>query len=88
MRKLVAEILDPKTTYELEQVSAPDLARALVIDAKFSTLELGLVDSMVAAIAERRRVTRILTIDRRDFTALRVGVRYDRRLEVIPRAGP
>jgi hypothetical protein len=29
MRKLIREIVDPATTYELEPVSAADLARAL-----------------------------------------------------------
>ncbi len=84
LQKLVAEILDPKTTYQLEAVTPPDLARALVIDAKFASLELGLVDEMIAAIAERRRVHRILTTDRRDFSALRIGPRFERRLELVP----
>ncbi len=46
---------------------APDL------DARFRELELGLADGVVAAIAERRRVYRVLTTNRRDFSAVRVG---------------
>jgi len=84
MRSLVRDILDPKSTYELEPVSAGDLARAMAIDAKFFQLGLGIVDGMVAAVAERRRVYRVLTIDRRDFSALRVGTRFDKRLEIVP----
>ena len=84
MRRLMAEILDPATTYELEPVLPSDLVRGLVLDAKFPKLELGLVDGTVAAVAERRRVFRVLTSDRRDFEALRVGERYDRALEVVP----
>ena len=70
MRRLVAELLDPATTYELEALLPNDLVRALEIDAKFAQLRLGLVDGTVAAIAERRRIYRVLTTDRRDFVAL------------------
>jgi predicted nucleic acid-binding protein len=84
MRKLVAEIFDPKTTYDFEMSLPADIVRALEIDAKFSDLELGLVDGMVASVAERRRVTRILTTDHRDFRTVRVGARWDRALEVVP----
>ena len=84
MRKLIAEILDPRTRYELEPVSAIDLARAVEFDARFADLGLGLVDGVVAAIAERRRVVHILTTDRRDFSAIRVGRRFERALIPIP----
>jgi len=84
MRALIRDILDPSSTYDLEPVSAVDLARALQLDAKFHQLDLGLVDGMVAAVAERRRVLRVLTIDRRDFTPLRVGPRYTQALTLLP----
>jgi predicted nucleic acid-binding protein len=84
MRKLVAEIFDPATTYDYEPVTPADLVRALEIDGKFAELELGLVDGLVAAVAERRRVPRVLTSDRRDFTSLRVGPRWDRALVPLP----
>lgn len=84
MRKLVAELFDPSTTYEFEAALPSDIVRALQIDAKFSELELGLVDGVVAAVAERRRVYRILTIDRRDFGVVRIGERYDRSLTLLP----
>jgi predicted nucleic acid-binding protein len=84
MRKLVAEILDPRTRYELELPTPADLARAVELDARFAELRLGLVDGTVAAVSERRRATRILTTDRRHFAALRVGPRLDRALELVP----
>ena len=84
MRKLVAEIFDPSTTYELEPLLPRDVVRALEIDGKFSALKLGLVDGLVAAVAERRGVHRVLTTDRRDFTTLRVGIRYERALTLVP----
>lgn len=84
MRKLVAEIFDPKTRYEYELPVASDVARALELDARFEDLKLGLVDGTVAAVAERRRIFRILTADRRDFSVIRVGPRFTRRLELVP----
>ena len=84
MRRLVAEIFDPSTRYELEPATPADVVRALHIDAKFDDLELGLVDGMVAAVAERRRIHRVLTTDRAHFAALRVGLRYERALTLLP----
>jgi predicted nucleic acid-binding protein len=84
MRKLVAEIFDPTTTYEFEPAHPADIVRALHLDAKFHELQIGLVDGTVAAVAERRRVYRVLTIDREDFVPLRVGDRFQIRLEIVP----
>jgi predicted nucleic acid-binding protein len=84
MRKLIAEILDPGTRYEYEWPVPSDLVRALEFDAKFKNLSLGLVDGTVAALAERRQIYRVLTTDRRDFTAIRVGPRLSRALEPLP----
>jgi predicted nucleic acid-binding protein len=84
MRKLVADIFDPATRYEYELPLPSDIARALELDAKFKTLNLGLVDGTVAAVAERRGVYRVLTTDRRDFGAIRIGPRLTRALELVP----
>lgn len=84
MRKLAAEIFDPGTRYEYELPLPSDIVRALELDARFAQLNLGLVDGTVAALAERRRVYRILSTDRRDFGALRVGPRLTRPLELLP----
>ena len=84
MRKLVGEIFDPSTRYEYELPIPADLVRALEFDAKFKDLNLGLVDGMVAAVAERRKVYRVLTTDRRDFAAIRVGSRHTQDLELLP----
>lgn len=84
MRKLIAEIFDPATRYEYELPLPSDLVRALEFDARFKDLNLGLVDGTVAAVAERRRVYRVLTTDRRDFTAIRIGPRLSRALELVP----
>ncbi|MFY9824560.1 MAG: PIN domain-containing protein [Thermoanaerobaculia bacterium] len=84
MRKLIAELLDPATTYELEPVIPTDLVRALEIDVKFANLGLGLVDATVATVAERRKQYRILTTDRTHFSAIRVGQHYRQAFTLVP----
>ncbi len=44
-----------------------DLPRALEIRRQYAALELGLVDSVVAAVTERVRAKAIATLDLRDF---------------------
>jgi predicted nucleic acid-binding protein len=84
MRKLVAEIFDPRTRYEYELPLPSDVVRALEFDARFPKLNLGLVDGTVLAVVERRHVYRVLTTDRRDFGAIRVGPRLTRGLDLLP----
>ena len=84
MRKLIAEIFDPRTRYEYEAPLPSDIVRALELDGKFCELDLGLTDGTVAAVAERRQVYRVLTTDRRDFSVLRVGLRLTMALELLP----
>ena len=84
MRKLIAEIFDPRTRYEYEAPLPSDIVRALELDGKFRELDLGLTDGTVAAVAERRQVYRVLTTDRRDFSVLRVGLRLTMALELLP----
>jgi len=84
MSQLIAELFDPDTTYEFEPLEPTDVARAMELDVKFENLGLGLVDGVVAAVAERRRVHRVLTIDRDDLGPLRIGDRFNVRLELVP----
>lgn len=84
MRKLIGEIFDPATRYEYELPIPSDLVRALELDAKFKELNLGLVDGTIAAVAERRKVYRVLTTDRRHFAVVRVGPRLTQSLELLP----
>ena len=84
MRKLIAELFDPATTYEFEPAAPRDIVRGLEFDAKFRELGIGLVDGMVAAVAERRRILRVLTTDRRDFSVLRIGERFNKALVLVP----
>ncbi|MBI2841417.1 MAG: VapC toxin family PIN domain ribonuclease [Acidobacteria bacterium] len=84
MRNLVAEVFNARTRYEYEVPLPSDIVRALELDAKFANLHMGLVDGTVAAVAERRQIYRLLTTDRRDFGAIRIGPRFNRALELLP----
>jgi predicted nucleic acid-binding protein len=50
-----------------------DLRRAATLDARYSDLELGLVDASVMAVAERLGARAIVTLDERDFGAVDLG---------------
>ncbi len=49
-----------------------DLRRSQELRAQYASLELGLVDSIVAAVAERLHATAVATLDLRDFGALKL----------------
>jgi predicted nucleic acid-binding protein len=63
--------------YAVEWGDERDLARARELCGRHAALELGLVDGVVMAIAERLRAAAIATLDLRHFAAveLRVPVR-------------
>jgi predicted nucleic acid-binding protein len=56
--------------YTLEPFTAEDLARVRELIATYRALDIGLADAAIAAAAERLRVSRILTVDERDFRAI------------------
>ncbi len=58
MASLVEDVLDPRSRYQFEPTSPADVLRAMVFDAKFDNLGLGLVDGVVAAVAERLGIWR------------------------------
>jgi predicted nucleic acid-binding protein len=84
MRQLLEELFDPTTTLDFQPTLEEDVVRAAELDQKFGELQIGLVDGVVAALAERLRIYRILTIDHEDFGPLRVGERYAQRLAIVP----
>jgi uncharacterized protein len=68
--------------FEIVHNTETDFARALEIQEQYSDLELGLVDSSIMAIAERLKMQRIFTFDRRHFLAVRPhGLGY---FELLP----
>jgi predicted nucleic acid-binding protein len=60
-----------------------DLERALDLNRRHRSLELGLVDTIVMAVAERRRARAIATLDERDFGGVKLRV----PLKLLPRDG-
>ena len=61
--------------FAVEWGDEDDLRRAQEIRAQYSGLALGLVDSVVAAMAERLNARAIATLDLRDFGALELSGR-------------
>ena len=61
----------PKMKFELVTLLDEDLARTAELLRQYSDLRVDYVDSTVVAIAERLKITRILTLDHRDFNIIR-----------------
>ena len=57
--------------YLLAPLLEPDLIRCRDLIAQYRDLNLGLADASVVAAAERFGIHRILTLDERDFRAVR-----------------
>ena len=55
----------------VEQFTRGDAARCRALLGKYRELDLGLADASVIVVAERLGVRRILTLDERDFRAVR-----------------
>ena len=55
----------------LEPMTSTDIERCRELIATYRDLNLGLVDSAVIATAERLDIRRVLTVDERDFRAVR-----------------
>lgn len=69
--------------YVIEWGNARDLARARDLCERYRNLELGLVDATIMAIAERRKVDAIATLDLRHFGA----VKLNKSFLLLPRDG-
>ena len=67
---------------DLEPVLKDDLAKVDEITRQYPTANFDLVDCCIMAIAERRKITRIATFDRRDFSFFQP--RHCQRLELLP----
>ncbi len=61
----------PTSRYELIALEPADVHRAGELMTQYADSRLDFVDASVIAIAERLNITRILTIDKRDFGMVR-----------------
>ncbi|MBZ0288843.1 MAG: PIN domain-containing protein [Anaerolineae bacterium] len=68
--------------FKVETLTTPDMLRTADLLDKYADSRVDFVDATVAAIAERLNVTRILTLDQRDFQILRP--RHTDRFELLP----
>ena len=64
-----------KGALTLEEFTTEDAARCGELIEQYHDLDLGLADAAVIATAERLEVYRILTVDERDFRAVRTARR-------------
>lgn len=68
--------------FQLENPLESDFARAVELVDQYAGSGLGLVDSSIAAIAERLNIRQVLTLDRRHFGMLRP--RHCPAFELVP----
>lgn len=73
-------LLDGEMT--VEQVTMADLARASELLKEYADANIGLVDASVIALAERLKISRILTTDRRHFGMVRP--KHCQAFELLP----
>ncbi|MDQ2680322.1 MAG: PIN domain-containing protein [Candidatus Eremiobacteraeota bacterium] len=66
----------------LEPLKLADAARCSELIEQYESLDLGLADASVVAIAERLQTSRVLTVDYRDFQTLRM--RDGKAFTIIP----
>jgi predicted nucleic acid-binding protein len=69
MRQFLAEVV--RNNVPIEHLEQNDLPRVIQILTEYADSELDFVDATIVAIAERMKVTKILTLDRRDFGMIR-----------------
>jgi len=67
--RFVREVVEGR--YQLDHPTQGDLERAAELLDTYADLELGVTDATVMACAERRGCRRVLSLDRRDFLAVR-----------------
>jgi len=56
--------------FNLEPIRDEDILRIIEILKKYDTLNIGYVDASIVAIAERLKINKILTLDRKHFEVI------------------
>jgi uncharacterized protein len=79
-QKLVESVVNGEMA--VEDLTIQDLRRALELLRRYEDARIGFVDATVVAIAERLKIQRILTTDRRDFSLVRP--RHCKEFELLP----
>jgi predicted nucleic acid-binding protein len=66
--QFIEEIIS--VNFHIEIIKFLDLARIVEILKKYNSLDIGYVDGAIVAIAERLKINRIFTLDRKHFNSL------------------
>lgn len=66
----------------VEQITAADLARAAEVMIAYADANIGMVDASLVAVAERLKLTKILTTDRRHFSMIKP--RHCKGFQLLP----
>jgi hypothetical protein len=69
MRQFVLSLTNK--VVQIEPMLKEDVVRAYEVLEQYADSELDFTDSVIVAIAERLKITRICTLDRRDFSIIR-----------------
>ena len=69
MRKFIDNLVVSRV--QIESLTAKDLERVNQILEQYADSQLDFVDAVIVSIAERLGITRVLTLDRRDFSIIR-----------------
>jgi predicted nucleic acid-binding protein len=80
MRQFLGNLAASDVT--IEMVTKDDLKRVTAILTEYADSRLDFVDATIVALAERLNITRILTLDRRDFTIIRPS--HHPYFEILP----
>lgn len=79
-RQLVQSVINGELA--VEQLISADLRRTLELLRQYEKARIGFVDATVIAVAERLKIPRILTTDRRDFSLIRP--RHCKAFDLLP----
>ena len=79
-RKLMASIIQGEL--RIEGLTSEDFRRSLQLLETYSDLNIGFVDASLVAIAERLKIDRILTTDRKHFSIIRP--RHCQTFDLLP----
>lgn len=79
-RKLIASIT--QNELRVEGLTTEDFRRSLQLLETYSDVNIGFVDASMVAIAERLKIHRILTTDRKHFSIIRP--RHCRSFDLLP----
>jgi predicted nucleic acid-binding protein len=72
----------PQTKYRLIPLEPEDILRTANLLQHYNDSRLDFVDATIVAVAERLKITRILTLDRRDFEMVRPN--HSEYFEILP----